>query len=42
MSGKENLLNRAMLLGVTDARVDEMLALVKLSNAAHKKLVNIH
>ncbi|OOQ61400.1 ABC transporter ATP-binding protein [Mucilaginibacter pedocola] len=37
MSGRENLLNRAMLLGVNDARVDEMLALVKLSNAAHKK-----
>ncbi|TFF40339.1 ABC transporter ATP-binding protein [Mucilaginibacter psychrotolerans] len=37
MSGRENLLNRAMLLGVDDARVDEMLALVKLSNAAGKK-----
>jgi len=37
MSGKENLLNRAMLLGVTDARVDEMLALVKLTAAANKK-----
>lgn len=37
MTGRENLLNRAMLLGVGDARVDEMLALVKLSNAAGKK-----
>lgn len=37
MSGRENLLNRAMLLGVSDARVDEMLAVVKLTNAAHKK-----
>jgi ABC-type multidrug transport system ATPase subunit len=37
MSGRENLLNRAMLLGVSDARVDEMLGLVKLTNAAHKK-----
>lgn len=37
MTGRENLLNRAMLLGVSDARVDEMLALVKLSNAAGKK-----
>jgi ABC-type multidrug transport system ATPase subunit len=37
MSGRENLLNRAMLLGVNDARVDEMLGLVKLTNAAHKK-----
>jgi ABC-type multidrug transport system ATPase subunit len=37
MSGRENLLNRAMLLGVKDARVDEMLALVKLTNASGKK-----
>lgn len=37
MTGKENLVNRAMLLGVTEAHVDEMLALVKLTAAAHKK-----
>ncbi|AMR30718.1 ABC transporter ATP-binding protein [Mucilaginibacter sp. PAMC 26640] len=37
MSGRENLLNRAMLLGVKEARVDEMLGLVKLTAAAQKK-----
>lgn len=37
MSGRENLLNRAMLLQVKEARVDEMLALVKLTAAANKK-----
>lgn len=37
MSGRENLINRAMLLGVKEARVDEMLALVKLTDAAQKK-----
>lgn len=37
LTGKENLLNRAMLLGVKESRVDEMLALVKLTPAAHKK-----
>ncbi|MFA6087314.1 ABC transporter ATP-binding protein [Mucilaginibacter sp.] len=37
LTGKENLLNRAMLLQVTENRVDEMLKLVQLTNAAHKK-----
>ncbi|RFZ81335.1 ABC transporter ATP-binding protein [Mucilaginibacter terrenus] len=37
LTGRENLINRAMLLGVKEARVDEMLALVKLTNAASKK-----
>ncbi|MBK0379582.1 ABC transporter ATP-binding protein [Mucilaginibacter segetis] len=37
LTGKENLLNRAMLLQVNEDRVDEMLKLVKLSNAANKK-----
>jgi len=37
MSGKENLLNRALLLGVGEKRVDEMLDLVHLTTAAHKK-----
>jgi ABC-type multidrug transport system ATPase subunit len=37
LSGKENLLNRAMLLQVNEQRVDEMLTLVQLTNAAHKK-----
>jgi ABC-2 type transport system ATP-binding protein len=37
MSGRENLLNRALLLQISEARVDEMLELVKLSDAAHKK-----
>jgi len=37
MSGKENLLNRALLLGVGEKRVDEMLDLVHLSTAANKK-----
>ena len=37
MSGRENLVNRAMLLSVKEARVDEMLALVKLTAAANKK-----
>jgi len=37
LTGKENLLNRAMLLGVTAQRVDEMLQLVQLTAAAHKK-----
>lgn len=37
LTGKENLLNRALLLQVPAARVDEMLALVHLSNAANKK-----
>lgn len=37
LSGKENLHNRALLLGVSESRVDEMLDLVHLTNAAHKK-----
>src|ERR1700741_5466663 len=37
MSGRENLLNRAWLLQISDVRVDEMLELVKLRDAAHKK-----
>jgi len=37
LSGKENLLNRALLLQVPIKRVDEMLALVQLTNAADKK-----
>ena len=37
LSGRENLLNRALLLEVSTKRVDEMLALVRLTNAANKK-----
>jgi ABC-2 type transport system ATP-binding protein len=37
LSGKENLLNRALLLEIPTARVDEMLDLVHLKDAAHKK-----
>ncbi|MDB5131544.1 MAG: yxlF 5 [Mucilaginibacter sp.] len=37
LSGKENLLNRAMLLQISEQRVDEMLDLVHLTDAAHKK-----
>jgi ABC-type multidrug transport system ATPase subunit len=37
LSGKENLLNRALLLQVPEKRVNEMLDLVHLTNAAHKK-----
>jgi ABC-type multidrug transport system ATPase subunit len=37
LSGKENLLNRALLLQIPKKRVDEMLALVHLQNAEHKK-----
>jgi ABC-type multidrug transport system ATPase subunit len=37
LSGKENLLNRALLLEIPEKRVDEMLNLVHLTNAAHKK-----
>jgi len=37
MSGRENLLNRALLLQISEKRVDEMLDLVHLTNAAHKK-----
>ncbi|MGN6641128.1 MAG: ABC transporter ATP-binding protein [Mucilaginibacter sp.] len=37
LSGKENMMNRALLLQVTESRVDEMLALVHLKDAANKK-----
>jgi ABC-type multidrug transport system ATPase subunit len=37
LSGKENLLNRALLLQIPAKRVDEMLDLVHLTYAAHKK-----
>ncbi|MEO3408577.1 ABC transporter ATP-binding protein [Mucilaginibacter sp. CAU 1740] len=37
LTGKENLLNRALLLGVSSQRVDDMLSLVQLTNAANKK-----
>jgi ABC-type multidrug transport system ATPase subunit len=37
LTGKENLLNRALLLQIPYKRVDEMLNLVHLTNAAHKK-----
>lgn len=37
LSGKENLLNRALLLEIPAKRVDEMLDLVHLKDAAHKK-----
>jgi len=37
LSGKENLLNRALLLQIPEKRVDEMLTLVHLQDAAHKK-----
>lgn len=37
LTGKENLLNRALLLQVAPKRVDEMLALVQLTGAANKK-----
>ena len=37
LTGKENLMNRALLLQVAESRVDEMLALVHLKDAANKK-----
>src|SRR5580692_7362760 len=37
LTGKENLLNRALLLEIPSKRVDEMLDLVHLTDAAHKK-----
>ena len=37
LTGKENLLNRALLLQISEKRVDEMLTLVHLQDAAHKK-----
>ena len=40
LTGKENLLNRAILLQLPESRVDEMLDLVHLSHAAGKKAGN--
>lgn len=40
LTGRENLMNRAMLLQVPESRVDEMLKLVKLSQAGGKKAGN--
>lgn len=37
LTGRENLLNRALLLQVPEKRVDEMLELVHLKDAANKK-----
>ena len=37
LSGKENLINRCMLLGIKKSKADEMLALVGLTDAADKK-----
>jgi ABC-2 type transport system ATP-binding protein len=37
LTGRENLLNRALLLQVSAKRVDDMLDLVHLTNAANKK-----
>ena len=37
LTGKDNLMNRALLLQVPESRVDEMLALVHLKDAANKK-----
>jgi len=37
LTGKENLMNRALLLQVAETRVDEILELVQLKNAANKK-----
>lgn len=40
LTGKENLHNRAILLQIAESRVDEMLDLVHLTHAAHKKAGN--
>ncbi|QKJ31435.1 ABC transporter ATP-binding protein [Mucilaginibacter mali] len=40
LTGRENLMNRAMLLQVPESRVDDMLKLVKLSQAGGKKAGN--
>jgi len=37
LSGKENLINRCILLGIRKSKADEMLALVGLRDAANKK-----
>ena len=38
LTGRENLMNRAILLQVNEKRVDEMLTLVRLSGAAEKTI----
>ena len=38
LSGKENLINRCLLLGIKKSKADEMLTLVGLTDAADKKL----
>jgi ABC-type multidrug transport system ATPase subunit len=40
LTGRENLLNRAILLQVSEKRIDEMLSLVRLSQASNKKASN--
>jgi ABC-type multidrug transport system ATPase subunit len=40
LTGKENLINRARLLQVNASRADDMLKLVHLNDAAHKKAGN--
>ncbi|QJD96499.1 ABC transporter ATP-binding protein [Mucilaginibacter robiniae] len=40
LTGKENLVNRARLLQVPVSRIEDMLALVHLKDAAHKKAGN--
>lgn len=37
LTGKENLINRCILLGIKKAKADEMLSLVGLADAANKK-----
>lgn len=37
LTGKENLINRCILLGINKSKADEMLELVSLSSAANKK-----
>ncbi len=37
LSGKENLINRCMLLSISKSKADEMLAIVGLTDAANKK-----
>ena len=37
LTGKENLINRCILLGINKAKANEMLALVGLTDAADKK-----
>lgn len=40
LTGRENLINRAILLQIDESRVDEMLQLVQLTAAANKKAGN--